>query len=308
MRINYCCFIVLLMPILSRGQDSTAVGRDTLKPRVLKTATVTRQAPMIQHQLDRVVLNVDHQITAAGTNILELIRQLPGFRVTPDGLITVNGHPGVNILIDGKPTFLSAEDLASLLNGMPSTEVQKVEIMTNPPAKFDAEGTGGIINIVRKRNHADGLNASVTATLGEGNYPRYTGSVLVSYKTKRINVYVNDGYSYTKSLFGRDVRADILDGNSLLTQQVSISKEVTGNRANNTTAGVDWYLSPKTTLTTTGNLGVRRYNDLTTSTMNVFDGQLNKTGNTVFNADNLDAPFNYTTGVQLIPSGRHHRR
>lgn len=320
MRVKLCCFVVLLMPILCWGQDSTVVGwdtaaaardtaalgrdaaaaaRDTLKPKVLKTATVTRQAPMLQHQLDRIVLNVDHQLTAAGTNILEMIRLLPGVQVTSDGLITLNGHSGVNVLIDGKPTYLSAEDLAALLSGMPSSDVQKVEIMTNPPAKFDAEGTGGIINIVRKRNHADGLNASVTATLGEGNYPRYTGSALVSYKTNHFNLYLNDSYSYTKSLFGRDVTADILDGKSLLTQQVSTSREVTGNRGNNTTGGIDWYLSPKTTLTATGNLGVRQYNDLTTSSMNVFDGQLNKTGNTTFTADNLDAPFNYTTGLQL---------
>jgi hypothetical protein len=318
MPIKSCCvvplLINLLMPILSWGQDSTAVGRDTaagvrdtaagsardtLKPRVLKTATVTRLAPMIQHQLDRIVLNVDHQLTAAGTNALELLRQLPGVQVSPEGLITLNGHPGVNVLIDGKSTYLSAEDLASLLNGMPSSEVQKVEIMTNPGAKFDAEGTGGIINIVRKRNHADGLNANITATLGEGNYPRYTGSALVSYKTPSLNLYVNESYNYTKTLFGRDVTADILDGNNLVTKQVSTSREVTGNRANNTAAGIDVYLSEKTTLNATGNLGVRRYDDLTTSILHVFNGQLNKTGNTTFTGANTDAPVNYTTGLQL---------
>jgi hypothetical protein len=121
----------------------------------------------------------------------------------------------------------------------------------------------------------------------------------VSYKTTRYNLYVNDSYSYSKTLFGRDVIADILDGANLVTQQVSRSREVTSSRGNNTAAGIDWYLSPKTTVTATGNLGVRRYNDLTSSTMRIFDGRLNKTGNTVFSADNVDAPSNYTMGLQV---------
>ena len=272
---------------------------DTLKPKTLKTATVTTQAPIINHQLDRIVINVDHQITAAGTNTLELIRQLPGIQVSPDGQITLNGRPGVNVLIDGKPTYLSAEDLANLLAGMPSSEVQKLEIMTNPSSKFDSAGSGGMINIVRKHNRADGFNAAVTASAGEANYPRYTGSILLSYKTKHYNLYVNNGYNYSKNIFGRDVTADILNGNNLLTQQVSASSDITTSRSNNTTVGLDYYLTPKTTLTVTGNLGVRQYDDRTVSNMNVFDNTLAKTGNTAFTALNTDHPRNYTTGLQF---------
>ncbi|HTI92710.1 MAG TPA: outer membrane beta-barrel family protein [Puia sp.] len=299
---------LLLLPITllvftppSRAQDTlkTVAGSDTLKPRLLKAATVTRQTPFIQHRLDRIVLNVDHLITAAGTNTLELIRKLPGIQVSPDGLISLNGRSGVNVLVDGKPTYLSAEDLAALLAGMSSAEVQQLELMTNPPAKFDAQGTGGLINIIRKRNRADGFNGYVTTTIGEGNYPRYTGSILLSYKTKDYNLYVNNSYNYTKTLLGRDVTADIFNGDNLYTREVSSGQDVIINRANNTTAGIDWYLSRKTTLTLTGNIGVRRYDDMTTSKMNVFDADLHKTGSSIFTALNTDHPFNYTTGFQL---------
>ena len=220
----------------------------------LKAATVVRQAPMIQHQLDRIVLNVDHQVTAAGSNVLQLLPSLPGVQVAPDGTITLNGRAGVNVLIDGKPTHLSVEDLASLLNGMPSAEVQKIELMTNPPAKYDAEGTGGLINIVRKRNHADGLNAAFTGTFGEGIYPRDAGSALVSYKTRGYGFFVNESYAYNKSLSGRNVTADILNGGSLLTRQVSNTRDVVGNSAFTSTFGIDWFLTPATTLTATGNI------------------------------------------------------
>lgn len=316
MPIKACLFIFLLpvtllvAPTGTRAQDTLkpvpgadtlkpVPEADTLKPKLLKAATVTRQAPLIQHQIDRITLNVDHQITAAGTNTLELIRKLPGIQVSPEGLISLNGRSGVNVLIDGKPTYLSAEDLAALLAGMSSAEVQQLELMTNPPAKFDAQGTGGLINIIRKRNRADGFNGNVTTTIGEGNYPRYTGSILLSYKTKDYNLYVNNSYNYIKTLLGREVTADIFKGDNLYTREVSASQDVIINRANNTTAGIDWYLSRKTTLTLTGNIGVRRYDDITTSNMNVFDANLHKTGSSIFTALNTDHPFNYTTGFQL---------
>ena len=111
MPIKACLFIFLLpvtllvAPTGTRAQDTLkpVPGADTLKPKLLKAATVTRQAPLIQHQIDRITLNVDHQITAAGTNTLELIRKLPGIQVSPEGLISLNGRSGVNVLIDGKP-------------------------------------------------------------------------------------------------------------------------------------------------------------------------------------------------------------
>ena len=294
---KYFFFLVGFVATCARAQDTTNLKKDSAI--VLKTATVVRQAPMIQHQLDRIVLNVDHLITASGTNILELIRQLPGVQVMPDGTITLNGRSGVNVLIDGKPTYLSTEDLASLLNGMPSAEVQKVELMTNPPAKYDAEGTGGLINIVRRRNHAEGLNGSVTGTFGEGNYPRYAGSALVSYKTRGYNFWVNESYGYNKSLFVRSLTADILSNGTLATRQVSGNRDVTTNESNAVTMGTDWYLTSRTTLTVSGNLGDRQYRDVTASGMTVYDGGLHETGIVGYNAVNTDVPYNYTAGLQL---------
>jgi hypothetical protein len=280
-------------------RTDTIPRADTLKPQTLKTATVTRRRPAIEHQIDKTVLNVDQQLSATGTNALELIRQLPGVQVTPDGQITLNGRAGVTVLIDGKPTYLSAEDLAAQLTSMPSAALQKVEIMTNPSAKYDAARTGGVINIIRKRNPAAGLNGSFTGTLGEGHFPRYSGSLLLSYNTSRYNLFLNNSYGHYKSLFGRDLTADIFTGNSLLTQQVSTSNDVTDGRSDNTTAGIDWYLSKQTTLTLSGNLSTRRATDLTTSGMTTSAGDGSKTGSESFTALNSDHPFNYSTGFQL---------
>jgi hypothetical protein len=290
----------LLLLLLSTLHTADTIPRpDTLKFKLLKTATVTGKKPVIEHQLDRIVLNVDQQLTAAGTNALELLRQLPGVEVGTDGQITLNGRAGITVLIDGKPTYLSAEDLAAQLAGTPSATIQKVEIMTNPSAKYDAAGTGGLINIVRKRNRADGLNGSFTATAGESHYPRYGGSLLLSYKTAGYNLYLNNNYGYSKNLFGREVTANIFNGNNLLTQQVSSSNDVTTNKSDNTVAGIDLFLSKQTTLTLSGNVSARRYTDLTTSAMNIFKGDLAKSGSETCTALNADRPFNYTMGFQL---------
>jgi hypothetical protein len=294
-------FALIVVQTRCFGQDTLrkSTPPDTTRSKVLRTATVTRQAPLIQHQIDRITLNVDHLIAASGTNVLELIRQLPGVRVTPEGQISLNGRSGVNVLIDGKPTYLSADDLASLLNNMPSAEIQRLELMTNPPAKFDAQGTGGLINIVRKRNRATGFNGTATGTAGEGNFPRYTGSILLNYSTARYNWYVSESYNYIKTRGGRDVTADIFNGTNLLSRQMSHTNVTTASQASNTTAGIDWYLSPKTILTGKGNATIRRSNEQTGSLMTIFDKSLDSSGQTAFTALNRDHPFNYTAELQL---------
>ncbi len=97
---------------------------------------------------------------------------------------------GVNVYMDGKPTYLSATDLATLLSGMPASSIQRIEIMTNPPAKYDASGTSGIINIVRKKNHKAGFNGSVNGSLGEGHYGKYNSGVTLSYKNDHYNLFL----------------------------------------------------------------------------------------------------------------------
>jgi hypothetical protein len=267
---------------------------------MLAEVAVTARTPLIEKQIDKTVVNVDQNIANAGTNALELLKKLPGVQVTPDGQVTLNGKSGVNVIMDGKTTYLSADDLANLLTNTPSSDIQKIEIMTNPSAKYDAEGTGGIINIVRKRNNKSGLNGSVTASFGKGRYGRYNGSVVLNYRTDRYNLYLNNSYGYGKGFTTNNVTSDIMKGNVLSTEQVSANTGITINRAYNSSAGIDLYLSKKTTLTFAGNISDRGYNNNLTSVMTVADSNRNKTGSENFLALNSDKPLNFTTSVQLL--------
>jgi len=286
------------------GEKDTLInmGIISLSPvtNMLREVSIKAQVPLIEKQIDRTVVNVDQNIANTGTNALELLKKLPGVSIAPDGQITLNGKSGVNITVDGKTTFLSADDLANLLANTPSSDVSKIEIMTNPSSKYDAAGTGGIINIIRKRSNKSGLNGSLSASLGQGYYNRYNGSLVLNYKTRNYNLYLSNNYGYNKAFNRSDGFSDIMNGSALATEQASTNTGITVNRGYNSAGGLDLYLSGRTTLTLTGNVSVRRYNNNLTSTMTTADSNRTKTGSENFSALNLDRPFNFATGLQIL--------
>lgn len=287
---------------VSQNDTIISIGSIALHPSstMLGEVAVRAQAPLIDKQIDKTVVNVDQNIANTGTNALELLKKLPGVQVTPDGQIALNGKSGVNVIVDGKTTFLSADDLTALLTNTPSSDIQKIEIMTNPSSKYDAEGTGGIINIIRKKNKKNGFNGSITGSYGQGHYNRYNSSLVLNYKTEKYNVYLSNSYGYNKVFGLSNATSDIMNGNALSSEQVSTNTGVTANKAYNSSAGLDLYLSKRTTLTLTGNISDRRYNNNLTSVMTTADSNRNKTGSENFSALNIDKPFNFTTGVQLL--------
>ena len=289
--------------IISQIDTAINLGIITLIPstKTLSGVEIKAQAPLIEKQIDKTVVNVDQNIANTGTNALELLKKLPGVQVSPDGQITLNGKSGVNVTIDGKTTYLSADDLTNLLTNTPSSDIGKIEIMTNPSSKYDAAGTGGIINIIRKKNSKSGLNGTVTGSFGRGHFERENGSMVLSYKNDKYNLYLNNSYGYNKTLPGiSNTIADIMNNNTLLTEEISTNSRGNTNQAYNSTAGLDLYLSKKTTLTVSGNISDRGATENIGSSVTSFDGSHNQTGSENFTAINKDKPFNYTTGIQLV--------
>jgi len=289
--------------IISQADTAINLGTIALIPstKTLGGVEIRAQAPLIEKQIDKTVVNVDQNIANTGTNALEVLKKLPGVQVSPDGQITLNGKSGVNVTIDGKTTYLSADDLANLLTNTPSSDIGKIEIMTNPSAKYDAEGTGGIINIIRKKNTKTGLNGTATGSFGRGHFDRENGSLVLSYKNDKYNLYLNNSYGYNKTQPGiSNTIADIMNNNTLLTEEVSNNSRGNTNRSYNSAAGLDLYLSKKTTLTVSGNVSDREATENIGSSVTSFDGSHNQTGSENFAAINRDKPFNYTTGLQLV--------
>ncbi len=131
----------------------------------LKEVEVKAKKPLIERQMDKLVVNVSASPLAAGSNGNDILRRAPGVRIDKDGNITVNGK-GVEIWVDGKPSYLSGQQLKAMLDGTDGNTIEKIEIISNPSAKYDASGQGGIINIKTKRNMMRGLNGMLSAGYG----------------------------------------------------------------------------------------------------------------------------------------------
>ncbi|RYY95181.1 MAG: TonB-dependent receptor, partial [Chitinophagaceae bacterium] len=160
-------FIGLLLPLLTFAQqpsDSTKQATDTSqlsRNKELRAVTVESTRPSIEQKADRLVINVENTALAAGNTAYAVLAKTPGVTVDAEGNIQINGRSGVTVMIDGRPTYLSARDLRTLLEGMPAENLKNIEIITNPSAKYDAQGTAGILNLNLKRQVQQGIAGSV---------------------------------------------------------------------------------------------------------------------------------------------------
>ncbi|HEX8023453.1 TonB-dependent receptor domain-containing protein [Mucilaginibacter sp.] len=284
------------------GQPLIDMGRLTLKStvKVLNNVIVKAEPKLVEHQLDKTVVNIGRSVTTEGSTVWEVLRKLPGVQVSPDGQILLNGKPGVNVLIDGKTTYLSAEDLHGLLDGMQASGIQRVELMSNPSSKYDAAGTAGIINIVKKKNNKEGFNGNVNASLAQSYFGRYNGGFTFSYKNEHFNLLLNNTYTYNKRYSASNVISDIHDtGNKLLSEQVSDNNGNNIGRNYRPSLALDIYIFKRTTITLSGTLSNGIADNGFVSAMDVLDSLRNKVSHIYYRSKLHDSPFNYTAGIQL---------
>lgn len=158
----------------------------------LKEVSVVTTRPFIEHAIDRTVVNVTNSIISSGSTALEVLEKAPGITIDRqnDG-IALRGKDGVIVQIDGKQTYLAMADVVALLKSMPSDNIDKIELITNPSAKFDAAGNSGIINIVMKKNNNFGTNGSISVAGGAGRYDRERGSIQVNHRANKLNLFSN---------------------------------------------------------------------------------------------------------------------
>ncbi len=236
--------------------ELTAAKNDyTLKPIILKEidkqlgeVTVASKKPLIEQKLDRTIVNVDASVTNVGATALEVLEKSPGISVDKDGNISLKGKSGVVVLVDGKPSYLGAADLANMLRGMTANQLDQIEIMTNPPAKYDASGNAGVINIKTKKTKTVGLNGSVTVGYGQGVYPKANQSVNMNYRNGKLNLFGNYSYNHRESFQELALERKFINSSK---QVVSIfsqnSNSVRENNNHSAKLGADFFASKNTT-------------------------------------------------------------
>ena len=237
---------------LNEGNRQISLKAMVLKAesKDLKAIAVVARKPLIELKLDKTVVNVDAAVTNVGANALEVLEKSPGVTVDKDGNISLKGKQGVQVYIDGKPSYVSGADLVNLLKNMNAAQLEQIEIMTNPPAKYDAAGNSGIINIKTKKNKAKGFNGSATAGYSQGSYWRTNGNLNLNYRNGRYNAFFN--YSFNKNnafqelTIHRTYKKDDLKTIDALLDQVAFMPN--SNTGNNLKFGMDYFLTKKTTV------------------------------------------------------------
>lgn len=189
---------------LAQGQQLTlpAIQMEALEVE-MEAVQIQAKKPLVEVKPDMTVFNVADNAIGIGENALELLRKAPGVLVDNNDNILLMGKSGVRIYIDGKPSPLTVADLAAMLKGMQSDQIESIEIITNPSAKYDAEGNAGIINIRLKKNKSLGTNGSLTLGYAIGRFSKYNGSLNFNSRTQKMNIFGNysgglgETFSYT---------------------------------------------------------------------------------------------------------------
>ncbi|WP_111683903.1 outer membrane beta-barrel family protein [Winogradskyella tangerina] len=219
-------------------------GVITLKEasEVLDEVVIEAEKPMVQVMADKTVFNVQNTINAAGDSGFELLRKAPGVIIDNTDNLIVEGKTGVLIYIDDKPSVLRGEDLINYLKSIQSSDIEAIEIITQPSSKFDAEGNAGIINIKFKRDKSLGTNGSVASGLTYGEFARVNSSVSFNSRSKKTSFYGTFSNRFGESLgfinLFRQQNNTIFDART---------ETIYDNVNNNARFGFDWYADKKST-------------------------------------------------------------
>jgi hypothetical protein len=260
---------------LNAANPSYAVKALALKniSKDLQEVTVNTKRPFIEQKVDRTIINVDATPSNAGTTVLDILEKSPGISVDKDGNISLKGKQGVMIMVDGKPTYLSSQDLANMLKNMPSANLDQIEIMTNPPAKFDASGNSGVINIKTRKTKAMGYNGSVSANYAQGVYGKTNLSASLNYRVNKFNYFLNASYYNSENFGDLSIMRKFRNQNtnallSIFDQHADMSRDSKGF---NYKAGFDYFMNKKTTLGIVVNGFDNRNTELTNNTTLIKD-------------------------------------
>lgn len=239
---------------------------------LLQDVTVVSKKQAIQFLPDKTVINPEASISNAGATVMDLLEKSPGITVSKDGSIIMKGKPAVMVLIDGKPTQLSGADLQAYLSGMSASQVEVVELIENPGAKYDASGNAGIINIKTKAGKLKGFNGSMNLSMAQGRYTKTGNSLNLNLRNGKMNWFLNYGNRagndmldmYTLRRYFNSQQQD-----SALLEQPNFTKNFpTGN---NVKAGFDFFLNKKVTLGLVFNGGIFKRRSTSYSAINWMD-------------------------------------
>ncbi|MEO0570566.1 MAG: TonB-dependent receptor [Bacteroidota bacterium] len=289
---------------------STDLGIITLAPDVnqLQEVDVVAERTTVELRLDKKIYNVGQDLTVSGGTVSDVLDNVPSVSVDVEGNVQLRGNDDVRILINGKPSALTGLNSTDALRQLPAESIEKVEVITSPSARYDAEGSGGIINIILRRSKLQGLNGALTGNLG---YPEQYGiNGNINYRTGNINIFTNAGYNFRNRPGNSFNSTNFFDGNGNLTNTLieDEERERVSDRFN-LNLGLEWYVNETTSITQS--IFLRDSDETNESTNTFFQENSNGSTGSGFRFDpesELDNTFQYALNYDKQFNGASDHR
>lgn len=291
---------ILLLTLLfvhtlhAQKKDSTTTFNRT---KTLERIVITSNRPFIELQIDKTVINVQADINAIGSSALEILQKAPGINITADDAINMSGKAGVNVMIDGRSTQMGSKELTNFLRSLPGSTIDKIELITNPSSRFDAQGNAGIINIRLNKNKIKGTNGNITAGYTQQQHYRSNASFNINHRQGKINVFANAGINNNLQHTDGYINRIVALGNTVKNFD-NTTVDIDRNIDYNTRAGIDFYVNTKSTLGIlfSSNSSWNPFNTpgkTNISSNGVIDSSLTTTNDNLYKNDRYNTNLNY---------------
>lgn len=251
---------------LKKNVDLGTITMKMDKTLELEGVVAKGSLDVLKAGIDKKIYSTQDDLMSQGGTVQDILNNIPSIEVDQDGNISLRGDANVIILIDGRPSALAMGDGSNLLGSLPANSIERIEVVTNPSAKYDPDGTSGIINIVMKKNKLKGFNGMVSATVATGN--QYEGNAALSYRNQKFNVYGN--YSFNHREGYRNNFNDLVRSAGTL-DEVTLTQRRNGDdleEGNTGIFGMDYYFDDKKSISISGTISSskrERFGDLFTT-------------------------------------------
>ncbi len=256
--INFIGFAKKNIPIqINSSKPVTDLGTIRLNStdQKISEVEVVAEKQRVEFKIDRRVVNVSQNIVSTGGTAVEVLENTPSVQTDFEGNVTLRGSSNFTVLIDGRPSVVKGSDA---LRQLPAAGIDKIEIITNPSAKYDPDGDSGIINVVMKRNQKDSFSGLINMTAGLRD--KYRGDANFTYRTKKWDFMLGADFSDMTSLGTRNMLQKITSGDTITTRQ-TLADGTNFHKGHNLKGGIDYILSPSTTIGIIGTIGTMEHGD-----------------------------------------------
>jgi iron complex outermembrane receptor protein len=273
----------------------------------LKTVSIQSTRPLIERKADRLVMNVENSVLAAGNSAMEILERAPGVSVDKDDNISLQGKNGVTVMINDKLTYLSSAQLATMLRSTDGSNISSIEVITNPSAKYDASGNSGIINIKLKKSHEAGSSGSITAGVGIGKFGKDNQSLSLNHKEGKLNAFGTFSHNDNKNERSLGIKrvVDSVGKQTFFNQNTLTSQ---ANHNYNYRFGADYDLNKKNTIgfIVSGFYGTNYQNNPTTTLIGKNLSGVDSTliGSSIIHQDNKNFAANLNDRWQIDTLGQ----